>query len=308
MDTSKLGGALQELRKRRMYVGAGVLSAWAVLAALGVMVLFVWIDLAIDLPANLRIGSRAVALVAAASVVFGSLGRLWQELKVSSMARKLDGCVSAGGQVVSGVDLMIQPPVGSALRIALAELAVDRAEAISHTIPSKSVVPAKPAYTAMGLAAGCILLLVTLSLVFPRIARTEWMRFIDPHGDHPPYSQIELAVEPGDARVIYGGNLEVFVKPDGGAVDRVELLVYSAANAIGETLPLFPEPQGRWRTTLTNITSDMRYTARAHSSRTRQFDVSVITVPKIEEVRFKIAPPEYTNLPPYSGVLPEVAS
>ena len=41
---------------------------------------------------------------------------------------------------------------------------------------------------------------------FLDVLRAVLPRFLDAHGDHPPYSRLKLAVLPGPADVLYGGN------------------------------------------------------------------------------------------------------
>ena len=74
--------------------------------------------------------------------------------------------------------------------------------------------------------------------------------------------------------------------------------------AAEEKLPMFPEPGGAWRATLTNVTADARYFVRARGARSPRFSVSVLTVPKLQNVRFRITPPAYTHRPPVQGPLP----
>jgi hypothetical protein len=56
------------------------------------------------------------------------------------------------------------------------------------------------------------------------IAKTEILRFVDPFGDHPPYSftQIEIS-DPGvdDSQVVYGQNLMVTAKTTGTSSGRI---------------------------------------------------------------------------------------
>src|SRR5439155_20233212 len=57
--------------------------------------------------------------------------------------------------------------------------------------------------------------------------------------------------------------------------------------------------------TVANLTADAKYHVRAHAGRSPRFTVRVLTVPRIEGVRFRVTPPAYTNRPPYEGPLPK---
>jgi hypothetical protein len=151
-------------------------------------------------------------------------------------------------------------------------------------------------------AAGLFILLV--AIVAPRLAMTQWNRFADPYGDHPPYASIAFEVEPGHARVIYGGAHDITVKAVGGTPESVELVLLSDGVA-QDPLPMFPETSGAWRASLANITTPGQYYIRAGRARSKRFELGVITVPKLEGVAFKVTLPAYTNRPPYEGPLPQ---
>jgi hypothetical protein len=67
---------------------------------------------------------------------------------------------------------------------------------------------------------------------------------------------------------------------------------------------MFPE-SGGWRATVASVTSSGKYFVRGGSSRTQRFDVGVITVPELKQIRFRVTPPAYTHRPPYEGPLPQ---
>jgi hypothetical protein len=190
------------------------------------------------------------------------------------------------------------------LTAGLAELAVQRAEHLAAGVSGSRAIPLRPVYWSFGGVSAMVAVIGLAALGMPRLAWTQWLRFSDPFGDHPPFSQVEFTVQPGDTRVIYGAGLDIRVTTAGVPVDRLDLVLNSdGANA--ETLPMFPEASGEWRATLTNVTSAGRYFVRAHAGRSQNFRIDLITVPKLEAVRFRITPPAYTNRPAYEGPLPQ---
>ena len=68
---------------------------------------------------------------------------------------------------------------------------------------------------------------------------------------------------------------------------------------------MFREPSGRWRTVLSRVTEPGHYLVRSGRSRSRHYELAVITIPKLESVRFRVTPPAYTRRPVYEGPLPE---
>src|SRR2546429_52122 len=78
------------------------------------------------------------------------------------------------------------------------------------------------------------------------------------------------------------------------------------SSAAGEdALPMFGEGQNKWRATVAGVTAPTKYFVRGPGSRSRKFNVELITVPKLEGVRVRITPPAYTNRPPYEGAVPQ---
>ncbi len=68
---------------------------------------------------------------------------------------------------------------------------------------------------------------------------------------------------------------------------------------------MFGEGQNKWRATVAGVTAPTKYFVRGPGSRSRKFNVELITVPKLEGVRVRITPPAYTNRPPYEGAVPQ---
>src|SRR5262249_41591689 len=71
-----------------------------------------------------------------------------------------------------------------------------------------------------------------------------------------------------------------------------------------EIIPMFPEQDGKWRASVANIVRPTAYFLRARSARSRKFKIEVVTIPQIEETRFRITHPPYTRQPTYEGPLP----
>ena len=100
--------------------------------------------------------------------------------------------------------------------------------------------------------------------------------------------------------MIYGGAVDIRATVHGGAADHLELVLDGA-----ESLPMFPEGNGVWRATVADVTNPEKYILRSGRARTTQFNLDVITVPKLSDVTFHIQLPAYTNRPPYDGPLPQ---
>ncbi len=300
-----LQAILGRLKTRVMAVGVTSATSWGLTALIVVALAGAWLDLILELSSGLRLACVATAAGAGLVLLVVLAARAIRETSAAALAARLDAAAQASGQVVSGVHLQLGRQNRAGLEGGLAELAVERAAELAQRAMLPEAVPARPIVrAALGLGIACAVVLA-IGLVAPSLARTQWLRFVDPFGDHPPYSPIRLTVEPGDARVVFGSGLDVRAVADGAPVDRMDLVIRMNERGPDDVLPMFPEPLGHWRATVASVTAAGRYFVRAHGARSRQYRLDVVTVPRIESVRLRITPPAYTHLPPYEGPLPQ---
>src|SRR5262249_9529133 len=161
----------------------------------------VWLDLMFELSPQLRLGLLATALVAAALVLVRLVRKSLQQSVVARLARRMDEVSGTQGQILSGVGLAMGGAPGSvaarpALGAGLARLAVDRATQLANGVQGAAVASMKPLGRSAGSLAGLAVLAAIMAMLFPRLALTEWRRFTDPFGDHPPFSTVQFEVDP----------------------------------------------------------------------------------------------------------------
>lgn len=309
MASMSLLRCIDQLRVRWRRIHSTTSLGWALVAALTVLVAAAWADAVLDLPARVRAGVWALALLGAVLVALAGIWRSVRKGTVPAMARRLDALAGSQGQILAGVDLASAQPnaawADSSLSEGLASIAVHRAARLAGGVARAQAVPARPLRTSYG-TLGLLLAAVGLvGLFMPRLAQTQWLRLFDPFGDHPPYSRVVFEVRPGDAAVVYGSGLDITVTTQGPPVEDVELVLQSDANSRPESLPMFPVADRKWTTSVAGVTSPSKYFVRARSSRSRQFKIEVITVPRLAEVRFRETPPAYTRRAAYEGPLPQ---
>ncbi|HXE55622.1 MAG TPA: hypothetical protein VN541_21540, partial [Tepidisphaeraceae bacterium] len=307
MAEKRLLQSLDAVRRRVLAVGMSAGAAWALSGILLLLMLFAWADLALDLPPAIRLTCVWLALVCGVGLLIRAA---WVWLRGSTphaLARRMDQATQSGGQILSAVDLLHQytgQAAAPTLSAALAALAVERAAELAARVRAAAAVPRQPLVWSC-MSAGMLLVIIgVVALASPRLVATQWSRFVDPYGDHPPYSRIQFNVEPGDTRIVYGGSLDVRATPVGGTVDHLQLAFRPIGQA-EEVVPMFPEPGGTWRATVSQVTAGGQYVLQARGARTRHFRYDVITVPELREVRVRITPPAYTHLPPYTGPVPD---
>jgi hypothetical protein len=293
-------------------VGIAAGLAWALVTAILLLLLGGWLDLLWELSPAARIGVMGAS--AAAGLVFfgGWLFRVGREGQYSILARRIDRAMGFGGEVLTGWEL--EEAVVHATHPAqlknrelsadMAWMAVEYASKLVGTTPPEKAVPAKPARRSAIYLATLLAALGLLAVVMPGLARTQWNRFLSPHSDVPPFSKTTIEIEEPEKKVMFGDPLDIRAVVRGEPVDSVELVLEDESGRV-ETLPMFPEPDAHWRAGLAKVTAPAIYYVRSYRARSTKHTISVITVPRIENVRFRIIPPAYTNRPAYEGPLPK---
>jgi hypothetical protein len=303
MAANRLTESLRRLRRRLFALAATAGLGWGLACLAALLVASIWLDLVVELPPRLRIVASCASLVAATSLAAGILFAALRQGQPRRLAGRLDAAGRAAGQIVAGFDLaQRQTGETSPLSEGLTELAVDRAGEVASKISAAVAVPAHAARRSWLASASCAVVVALVALAAPRLAQTAWLRFSDPFGDHPPFSNTLLTVEPGDTRVIYAGGLDVLVSAAGPLPERVDLVLVGDEGE--ETLPMFPEADGKWKAQLSEIVTPCRYYARARGTRSHRYQIDVITVPRLETVRWRIVPPAYTGDAAYEGPTP----
>ena len=315
-----LQSSFRRLRRRILYIEGCSGLFWGATAFVAVLLAALWIDLVLGLSPELRIGAWVVSGAALLVLLGMIVVRAVRLLSDAGLANRLDSAGETGGQIRSGSDLSQSAGRASAyssrpeLTNGLAGLAVDRAAELAANVAPGRAAPARPLMRSLAILAGLATAVGVLVALMPQIAFTQWTRFVDPFGDHPAYSPYTFHLEPEGAEVIYGGSLELTASVEGPPVDQLELVLVlpGTATSLGarqaeplDVVPMFSEPGGGWRASIANITEEMDYFVRVGQTRSRAFPIDVITVPQIEEVRFRITPPAYTGLSEYEGPLPQ---
>lgn len=313
MQDRALHRILLDLRRRFFLIGSIAGVGWGLAAGLVCLLSGVWLDLIIGISPELRIATLILTGLGGLTILAAVILMFLRSGIPALLANRLDTVAATGGQIRSGFDLsdkthQLSHSVRPELTRQLADLAVTKAARLAGSIPSEQAVPIDPARKSMIALLSLLAIPVGMILFFPRVARTEWGRFFDPYGDHPHYTSLELKVEPEGAKVVYGQGLDIHVTASGGVAEDVELVFESSgasADSKFEVLPMFPESANRWRASISDVTVPLAYHVRTRDARSRRYALEVITVPKIEDVRFRVVGPEYARIPVYEGGLPQ---
>jgi hypothetical protein len=147
-----------------------------------------------------------------------------------------------------------------------------------------------------------VAVLTLLSLVGGHHVRQQWLRFLDPYGDHPPFSltRLEILQPTVGEKVLYGASRLIEVRASGHQPKEIFLTAKPVGgSAVPITLPLAPRGDGTFVTRLENIREPLELTAHKSDGSTRSHRrmLDVVLTPQIGTSVVGIEPPAYTGLP-----------
>ncbi len=180
------------------------------------------------------------------------------------------------------------------------DLALEKLERLKSLNVLKPPTLGKEERILAGLSAAVVALGILLGGWFSAVLP----RYLDPYGDHPPYSPTRLVLKPFNAKVDYGENLVVHVKCEGKKPKDITLVLEDPASGevFGES-PLFESAEDLYYQTIENVRREMVYYARIEGGRSKRARIEISKIPKIESVTVRRQYPEYTNLPEDFNVL-----
>ncbi|NUM54095.1 MAG: hypothetical protein HUU46_10665 [Candidatus Hydrogenedentes bacterium] len=150
---------------------------------------------------------------------------------------------------------------------------------------------------------GGLLVSVLLVLLFSDAIAAVLPRYIDPYGDHPPYSPTRLTVNPAGITVDYGENVTISATASGVTPEEVTLVLEVSNGQTVAELPMLRSSEGDYRQTIERATQDLTYHARIERGRSKRYALSIGKTPRIGAVNVSYAHPAYTKLPPQTRQL-----
>lgn len=147
-----------------------------------------------------------------------------------------------------------------------------------------------------------VILVMIPAFVFSKITWREILRFVDPLGDHPPFSFTVLTIvtpEDDKTRVIYHRPVSIEVEFTGHRPKELFLTVESADDpAQSATIPMFPRGDDRFFQEIDQVDTDL--IVRAHTKTRRSVsearEIAVILTPQLESAAVTVRAPEYTQI------------
>ena len=282
---SRVRGRLAQLQAFR-----GALVLWTVVG-IGALAL-VFADAALILPAGLRASAPWVLLVCVAAVVATVAAQLLRrgELWTARLLERRDG--SLGTSLTNAVQLSslsARTTVQEVLRRDAVQLGRRRAGGVRLWPVVRGGLA-----VAGGSALLALLALGGSRLLVPELLNAVLPRFFDPYGDHPPYSRVQIDVQPKGSVVLYGGQCEVRARATGRPTEKL----YLVAGSPGETTrtTMFVAPDRSFFQTLGNLRKETEYFVTDGRARSHRYRIAIHYTPRITMVQVKTEFPSYTGL------------
>jgi hypothetical protein len=286
-------------RVRRWLALSAIFNLLAASAALALGA--VLLDATLDLSENVRaVAPLGLAVIAGSYFGFS----LWRMRTVTErrVAWQFEQANPAIGTRLTNAVELAHKSGASAVEEFLRREAVQLGRVCAAALRAWSVVRRR---VRVSLAAGFMACLawMLLASVSMELLRAVWPRFLDPRGDHPPYSRLRIDVVPEAAAVLYGGQIEVRATTSGRPVDKLWLVARSGTNETRAIM--FLAPDHSFFQTLANLREAAEYFVTDGSARTRRFPISIRYTPQITMAEVRADFPDYTGKAPRTFKLAE---
>ncbi|MGB2753545.1 MAG: DUF4175 family protein, partial [Phycisphaerae bacterium] len=191
--------------------------------------------------------------------------------------------------------------------VLIAELVKQASRDAGRVQPTREITlrTARPFLIAAG---ATVLVLAVLMALAPSQALRLLARAVAPYLNLPNVSADQLAVRPGDIRLIQGDSLDIEVVVANDAVGAAELRkVGPDGSEKTRAMTRVPAPgveRPRFVLTNSSVNESFRYRIRAGDALTRYYSVTVVQPPAIARIEARYEYPAYIGRPPAEGEAP----
>lgn len=308
MNTTRLNQTLHKAHRAKLTTDLLRAAALAVAVLCGAVLAAVLIDAAFGLAtAALIVSNAAIVGLAMFGVVFIVRTALRNRFDARRIARYIEDRAGDGGShLINAVDFSHPsddaPPMSDALRA----MAVDSGEQFASTVKPGRLVDRGPARRALVIGIGAILVAVLLGLIAPRLFAMVLPRFLDPTGDHPPFTLIDFDVKINPDRV-YRGHPATIVATLGGpiAIEEATVVFVPLEGESGQPqrLPMVRRGEAEYELPIRSAESDRAFYIETPHGRSKRHTLTVLPVPTFEDVTVRFDYPAYTKWPARVGPL-----
>lgn len=289
-----LYGLLDGVRRLRLFQGTVRRLLQAIAAWLALALAMVAADAVLSLPASLRVALNAIAVGGALAAV-GVVVWEWRRNRSDSrQAARLVECRLglSDSVLINAVEFASSPPRAESevLRRRTIELAEERARRLS----ALEVLSFRPVWNALAWtgAAGAIVLASWLAA--PRMFAMVLPRYLDPFGDHPPFTLVTFDVRVDPVPAYYGRPATIAAVLGGPEVVEHASVVFVEESG-PQRLPMFRREESTFVLEIDRAETSRRFYIDTPRGRSPTLDFTVLEVPFFEDVSIRYDYPAYTG-------------
>ncbi len=195
-------------------------------------------------------------------------------------------------RLINSVDF-IDAPSGS-YSPQLVRQSVQKGEELAAQLSSFEVVDLWRPWRAVAAAVGAILVLLIVYLAAPRVFAMVVPRYLDPTGDHPPFSLLSFEIAVSPQTVYQGKPATISATLDGpDRPDRANLVFVDGKDR--QRLPMFLNEEGVFVLPIERAEKTREFYIETPKGRSTRSLFSVLAVPSFERAEVRYQFPKYTG-------------
>lgn len=297
---------LDDFLRRVHLLGNSLHSArvlgWTLVAAVVAALVAIFSDVAFAWPTVVRIAIDGAIAAAVIVALFAAMSRFWlRRYDAPRAARLVEDRLSRGDSLlVNAVEFGTDAnAAGSPI---LKSRVVRMADEFVRDMPASRIVSARPAARAGAAAIAAVIAFAVFGFIAPKLFGMVVPRFLDPTGDHPPYTLLSFKVTISPQPVYH--SKAASIAADIRGADRVEEATLVFVDDHGQrdaSLPemaMFRAEDRRFVAEIGRAEKSRRFYVQTPRGRSETFDLEVTAVPFFEDARATLTPPTYTGWKP----------
>jgi hypothetical protein len=178
----------------------------------------------------------------------------------------------------------------------LVDQAVREGVTYSASLPATLTVDGNLVRRALAIAAGVVCLLLVSYYCAPRIFQFGIPRFLDPLGDHPPYTLVQFQTDVYPETVYQGKPASIITTLRGPDLPKQADIVFVDGDA-EERFPMMLRSEDSYVLPIDRVDYSRRFYVDTPKGRSETFDLQVLAVPVFESVDVSYTYPSYTEWP-----------
>jgi hypothetical protein len=297
LTDSPLDDFLRRVNLFARAVRSGELAGWCLVIAVGAVLVALLSDAFFAWPAGVRIALNAVAiaglLVIAALIGWRLFGRRYHAKEMARLAeerlRRRDSVLINAVEFRSGLETGSETLRASIVR---------SADSLAMELPASAVTPPSPALRATLAGLAAVVVFGVALLMAPRLFAAVIPRFLDPLGDHPPFTLLKFTPTVKPEPLHRGKPAMVTVEITGPErVEEAALILRPAGDlkATWDRMPMFRQSESTFSAQLARVDVDTEFHFDTPRGRSEWFDMKVSQTPLIEEAKATLTFPAYTG-------------